>query len=466
MIHLNRAFFKKVISDALCMGKELPEKFTCVIDSRLIEVGDFFIALKGAHADGHDFIDAALVKGACGILMARERFESMSHLAKREDITIIAVPDVQQALLSVAAAWRAQFTYPVVGITGSVGKTSTKELLAHIIQKAGKKCIVSQGNQNTVLGIALTILRMRPEHEVAIFEMGISRRGEMARMAELACPTYAIITGVGHSHMEGLGSLMDIAGEKRDIFKFFKEDAIGIVQGDQAALAQIAYTHPIVKFGCKTINQVQARKIQVCGTTTRFILKLYGERYDVELQTNNMGRIFNTLAAAAAAYLLKIPSQIIVAAIQDPFVVARRYEQRSLKNQQGFVIDDAYNASPESMKAALLAFEKNEYKGKKIAIIGDMLELGVNSPFWHRQLGRLLRKVPSLQHVIFVGEHVKWAKKTAPLGLTCDIVPSWREAIEHLQRHLDATHLDTGSVILVKGSYGMGLSNLVEHIAS
>ena len=136
------------------------------------------------------------------------------------------------------------------------------------------------------------MLQMKPEHQVAIFEMGVSKRGEMARMAALVKPTTAIITAIGHSHMEGLGSLTDIAAEKREIFKYFKESNIGIINGDMPILANISYNHPIVKFGCKTTNQVQARKIQSNNTHTHFILKLYKDRFKIILDTNHSGRVY------------------------------------------------------------------------------------------------------------------------------------------------------------------------------
>lgn len=146
---------------------------------------------------------------------------------------------------------------------------------------------------------------------------------------------------------------------------------------------------------------------------------------------------------------------------KEPPLIEGRFEQRSLKNNKGIIINDCYNANPESMKAALLAFQKIETDAKKIAILGDMLELGLNSPFWHRQLGRFLRKVPSLNHVILVGDMMKWTKKTMPLGLTVVHVPNWKDAVELLEQTVDGK-----SVILVKGSRGMGLNNLVSSVAS
>jgi UDP-N-acetylmuramoyl-tripeptide--D-alanyl-D-alanine ligase len=461
-MRFDQHFFRSVVPEVLFSGAQMPDFCEMSIDSRHLTKGQLFVALKGNHVDGHDFIDDALKRGAGGLVISAEKKQVLDHLspALLQRIFVAVVPDPQEALLKLAAAWRAQFSYPVVGITGSIGKTSTKEMLAHILQLQGKRFIVSLGNQNTALGISLNILRMRQEHEIAIFEMGVSKRGEMGRMAELVQPTIAIITAIGHSHMEGLGSLSDIAHEKREIFKYFKEDNIGIINGDQPILSTVSYNHPIVRFGCKTINQVQARKIQSNNAQTHFILKLYKERHRIVLDTNHAGRVINALACAAAAYLLEIPQENIVKGIQAPLKIDGRFEQRQLKQAKGILINDCYNASPESMKAALLAFEKVESKGQKIAVLGDMLELGVNSPFWHRQLGRFLRKVPSLNHLILVGDFVKWTTATVPLGISFEHVPTWKEAAEVLKKRLERE-----AVILVKGSRSMQLSSLVNELA-
>ncbi|MGC2310708.1 MAG: UDP-N-acetylmuramoyl-tripeptide--D-alanyl-D-alanine ligase [Candidatus Babeliaceae bacterium] len=460
-MYFNKDFIFSVVKHVTYSGKDIQKFYGCSIDSRILKAGEIFVALKGSQVDGHDYVQEAVNRGAQGLIISETRKECLNVLtaAQRAELSIIIVTDTKQALIQLATAWRAQFTYPVVGITGSVGKTSTKELLSLILERAGKKFIASEGNQNTELGIALNILKMRADHEVAVLEMGINKRGEMAKMAALVKPTAGIITGVGHSHMEGLGSVIDIAAEKRDIFKYFKEDNIGIINGDQTILSNISYTHPIIKFGCKTINQIQARKMSV-QNHIKFILKIYNKRYAVTLPTNHIGRIYNVLANVAVSYLLDIPYESIIESIQQPFVVKGRFEQLVLKDGKGILIDDCYNASPESMKAALLAFEKLKVPGQKVAVLGDMLELGVNSPFWHRQLGRVLRKISSLQHVILVGVHIKWTKKTAPARLSIEMVASWQEAIERMEQ------LEGNVAVLVKGSHGMQLNKFVERYVS
>ncbi len=459
-MQFDERFITSAVPEAIFLATALSKDMHFSIDTRTLQPGDIFVAVPGVHADGHDFAVMALKNGAAGVIAQIDKKDIFSKLSAKDRAgkLIVLVPDTQRALCQLAAAWRAQFSYPVVGITGSVGKTSTKQLLTAMLDAHGVPYLVSQGNQNTSLGIALNMLRMRPEHQMAIFEVGISRRGEMAFLAALLRPTTAVITGIGHAHMEGLGSLADIALEKRDLFKYFTEHNIGIINGDQPLLARVAYAHPVIKFGTKTTNQIQARKIRLAGVHASFVLKLYKEKLPVTLGNPHQGAVFNALAATAAAYQLGVSSAAIVQGLQKPVPVSGRFEQRKIKATRGTIINDCYNANPESMKAALLAFQQVATDAQKIAVLGDMLELGVGSPFWHRQLGRFLRKVPSLTHVILVGKLVAWTKKTAPLGLSIETAPTWQEAIAKLE-----SRLHKESLVLVKGSHGMQLGNLVNH---
>lgn len=457
-MRLDEHFLQNALPEISFLYKVFPEDMNFCIDSRKLEKGDIFIALEGAKFDGHDFVAEVVKKGAAGLIIAHNKKHCLEKIPKTtlNNMLVIVVADTRTALLTLAKEWRSQFSYPVVCITGSVGKTSTKEMLCNILDVHGTLYTASAGNHNTALGLALSILAMREEHKVAIFELGINKRGEMAQLTAMAQPSMALITCIGHAHMEGLGSIADIAAEKRDIFSLFKEDNIGVINGDQPLLAQVSYSHPVVKFGSKTTNQIQARKIHYGSEHASLILKLYGEKFRIVLKTNHNGAVFNALAAISLAHLLKVPSQTIVDAIQMPLVVAGRFEQRPLKNGHGIMINDCYNASPESMKAALLALQKITTQSKKVAVLGDMGELGINGPFWHRQLGRFLRKVPTLQKVILVGSLVEWTKKTVPVGLLVEHAANWQEAASLLAKATD------NSLILVKGSRALELDKLVD----
>ncbi len=457
----NEQFLTEMLGAQVLSGKLKPGLNFCV-DSRLCKEGDLFVALQGNNIDGHSFLNDAIDAGASGLILAKNKKNIFDKIdAKRtKNLFVMLVDNPYDALITMARVWRQQFNCPVVGITGSVGKTSTCELISRMFNMNNISHLVTQENQNSQLGAALTLLRMRPEHEVAIIEMGVNHRGEMDRLASLVQPTIGLITAIGHSHMEGLGSISDIAAEKRDIFKYFKEDYIGVINGDQQELTRVAYRHPVVKVGQKTTNQIQARKIRLINNRIHCVLKLYGKKHSIIIPTNHHGIISNALSAAAVAHLLNIPNEIVIKAIQEPFVVAGRFEEKSLKGGTGIIISDCYNANPESMKAALLALQERSTSGKKIAVLGDMVELGANGPFWHRQLGRFLRKIPSLDHLVLVGDMMEWTKSTLPIGLSVEHVPTWQSAVSLLEKKLDAE-----TVVLVKGSNKIGLDNLVSKFA-
>lgn len=459
-MHFDEHFLKRTIPGAIISG-QLPRSVSFAVDSRFVERGDVFVALQGEHRDGHDFIKEAIAAGAIGALVAVESRTKYESFLLDKKITIIMVPDPFTALINLAHAWRTHFAYPVIGVTGSIGKTSTKEHIALLLTLAGKKVLVSRGNQNTQIGAALNIMRMTSDHDVAIFEMGISRRNEMALIARLVRPTIGIITKIGHSHMEGLGSLEDIAHQKKDIFCCFSNDNIGIINGDQPVLASMAFNHPVIKFGSKTTNHIQARKIRFVENTTRMTLKIYKDKYDVVLPKAHEAAISIALIMAAVGHILGIDHQVIIKAIQTPLVVSGRFEKKELKNGRGTLINDCYNASPESMKAALLAFERMPVRAQKIAVLGDMLELGPKSPFWHRQIGRFMHKLPSLKKVILVGNLVEWIEKTLPTGVEVIRVANWQEARDRLP----AVMGNREAIVLVKGSNGVGLLNLVKEYA-
>lgn len=458
-MRLDELFITTVIPEAQFCGKGVCALDRCVVDSRLVKPGDIFVACKGAFVDGHSFVEDAVKHGATGLMIAISQKQCLDVLSvdAREQVRVIMVPQVEAALVLLAKVWRAQFTCPVVGVTGSIGKTTTKELIAKMVTQSGSLCLMSAGNYNTVLGASLTLLKLKKEHACAVLEMGISLRGEMAQLADLIRPTHGVITTIAHQHMDGLGTLTDIAAEKRALFTYFKPDNIGFINGDQPLLANVSYSHPVVKFGLKTTNQIQARRVTSTGVSTSCTLKLYGDRYRLVLPTPHRGRLTNALAAAAVAYFLNVPHQVIQEVLASGEDVPGRFQAMPLCSGKGVLINDSYNANPESMKEALMAFDRLEVQGAKIAVLGDMLGLGAHTVFWHRQLGRSLQKTSTIRRAIFVGDAIRAIEQTVPRGLPYTIVSSWQEAVEILN-----DYVKDEVAILVKASHGVGLQNIVD----
>jgi UDP-N-acetylmuramoyl-tripeptide--D-alanyl-D-alanine ligase len=439
------------------------------IDSRLIQPGELFIPLPGANVDGHVFLEAVLKAGACGSLIGQHYVPELDKLdpSLLANKIFIIVPDVYTAFLALARQWRAQFTGPVVGITGSMGKTSTKEMVKNILDKAGIAAYASYKNFNTLIGISYNLLRVPSSASVVIQEVGISVKGEMREDVDLLRPNLGIITCIAPAHVAGLGgSLAAVCREKRQLFSFFSSQEIGIINGDQKILESLCYSHPIAKFGIKTKNQVQARRIDVKqnsdGTwVTHFMLKWYNEKANVCLQGNHPGILKNALAAATVAYFLKAPLSAIISGLETYKGFESRFEQKNLKNG-GVLFNDCYNANPDSMKASLNAFAQLESKGPKIAVLGDMLELGEREIYWHRHIGRFIAKMDPFDALILVGKRSKLIEQVIPGPRKKIWVADWQEAHKELTELLAQEKSEP--MILVKASHGIALDNMVKLI--
>jgi UDP-N-acetylmuramoyl-tripeptide--D-alanyl-D-alanine ligase len=462
---LNEAFLRKAIPYcSLLIGKNFVARDSSPsIDTRTIAPGDLFIALPGEHGDGHNFLPEAAKKGAIGFLIKQSNKNVLNKLSSLDNLIIILVPDPMEALIDLAKSWRKKFSYPVVGITGSIGKTTTKEMIHSILESANLPACVSYKNQNTLLGLCINILKMKKHHHAAILEIGISRLDEMEQKIDILRPNIGVITSIAHSHMEFLGQLPEIAKEKLKLFSLFGPGDIGIIFGDQELLDKAYYTHPVIRFGTRTKNLVQARKIRVELSeglpTTHFVLKLYKEKRNITLKTNHKGYVLNALAASALAHQLRIPLDHIVSGLQAYNGFEGRFERRKLKKNKGLLIHDCYNANPESMREALIAAHETSVSGQKVAVIGDMLELGEKAIFWHRQIGRVLSKTLSITEVILVGKLAKNIADTAPITANIEFASEWNEALEKLKPKLTGNNL-----VLVKGSLAMDLKNLVEKV--
>ncbi len=457
---IDAQFFTRVLPQISIHGL-FPIDANFTVDSRVVQKGDVYVAIVGARVDGHDFIGEALQKGAAGIIAnSSHQKELMKKYGKEfENKAIVFVRDSKQALIDIAYAWRSQFTYPVVAITGSVGKTTTKEMVRNILKEADKKFIVSSDNQNTLIGVSLNILKMKADHCAAVFELGISDVGSMKKLIELLRPNFAAITHVGHGHMQGLGDISQVAHEKREIFSKLQATDIGIINGDQAELSDVSYAHPVIRFGKKTTNQIQARKIVIKNNSISFIVKIYQNKYAVMLSTVNQVCVMNALCAIAVGKLLQISDKHLIQGIQQPVIVEGRFQ--ILPHWSGSVmIHDAYNSNPDSVKASLTAFEAYQTSFKKVLVLGDMMELGDQSNFWHRQLGRMTRKISNLDSIVLIGKHVEWTKKTIPIGVKTLKFDTIEDAFDMIKSML----LQKDKIFLFKASNSLRLWQLVKNL--
>lgn len=345
-----------------------------VIDSRAVEKGDFFVAYKGERVDGNDYITAALDKGAACCLASR--------LPQGETRPVIIVDDVQRALELICAQYRRSLSIPVIGITGSVGKTTAKEMVASVLSQR-YKVLKTDGNLNNQIGVPMTLSRIQPWHQVAVVEMGISGFGEMSALARVARPTAAVFTVIGHAHLEFLHDQDGVYKAKTEMLDYLPDGAPVIVNGDDERLAKMNWGNKIscgFGGGC----DLRAENVRSDGQAEYFDIAYDGRRIPVTVPAYGRHMVYAALEGAAVGFSLGLNDKEIAAGISAYKTVGRR----GIVTDTGriTVIDDSYNANPDSMRSSIESLA--ELSGRKICILGDMLEMGEDAPRMHRDLGR------------------------------------------------------------------------------
>jgi UDP-N-acetylmuramoyl-tripeptide--D-alanyl-D-alanine ligase len=359
------------------------EEFSNVtIDSREVSKGDIFIAIKGENFDGHKFVRGAIDKGAklC-IVHEKDQYENLSE----EDVSVILVKDTKRALLDLAAYYISTLDIKVIGITGSTGKTSTKDLMAAALSER-YNVFKTQGNFNNDIGLPLMIFKLDKTYEVAILEMGMSNLGEIDTLAKVAKPSIGVITNIGTSHLENLKTRENILKAKLEIANNFTKDNVLIINGDNDMLHDYnTNKYKIVKIGIDNDYNFKGCRIIINKDSIEFGVKENGKDADATIKVPVPGKhnVLNSLLAIAVARELKVTYEEIQKGIQNLESTSMRLDV--VKVDDYTIINDAYNASPDSMEAALDVLK--QYSGRRVAILGTMKELGDNSHRAHEQVG-------------------------------------------------------------------------------
>jgi len=430
-------------------------------DTRTLQEGNLFIALTGERFDGHDYLAAAAGGGASALLIRRSAAEKLAALT--HDLPAIGVLDTMRALGDVAHDWREKFPVPVAAVTGSSGKTTTKEMLASIASRS-RNVLATEGNFNNLVGLPLTLLRMRPEHQLAVVEMGTNSPGEIARLAVIAAPDIGLITNIGPAHLEGLGSLEAIREEKGELFQVMAGRGTAVINHDDPAIGILAerWRGNRISFGLRPGADVTARDIETAGPAgVRFQLVCEGAGHPVRLSSPGVHNVVNALAAAAAARALGFDGQEIAAGLAAFCPVPGRTEVRRLGNG-AFLIIDAYNANPSSVREALRTLRELRGAGRSFAILGDMLELGERAEQWHEEIGALLAEAEA--EAVFLKGTLIRATAAAAIreGLPVEKIAFFDEPEQVIDRL--RSQLKRSDWILVKGSRKMKMERITGEI--
>lgn len=430
-----------------------------VLDSRRLESGFCFIATRGERVDGHDFIGQALQKGALCVICER--------IPEGVSGNFILVKDSLLALQDIAAYYRKTLHIPVIGITGSVGKTSTKEFIAGVLSRKFR-VLKTEGNYNNEIGVPLTLLQIRPEHEIAVVEMGINHFGEMRRLSRMARPDVCVLTNIGECHLEFLGSREGVLRAKSEIFEYMQEYGMVYLNGDDDMLRNIerVKNKRPVTFGMKRRNDYYADEMVTHGLSGSSVTIHTGTgsfRATVNLPGEHMIR--NALAATAIGCQFGLSEEELKEGIEAVRPVGGR--SNIIQTEHFTLIDDCYNANPVSMRAALDMLAQAD--GRTVAILGDMGELGEKEVRYHKEVGAYAVQ-KHLTGLICVGSLCRFMYQggcKAKAKTLSNTFVQYYDTKEALLAGIESGGLlPSGATVLVKASHSMGFSQIMEILKS
>lgn len=435
----------------LCGSEEVCTE-TVSTDSNHIGEKCLFVPIIGERVDAHQFIDGAIDNGAVAVLTSE-------HDDMDSDIPYIRVDNTTMALQNLGRVYGEKMHIPKIGITGSVGKTTTKEMIACALS-AGMKVFKTSGNNNSQIGVPLTLLKIAKEDEIAVIEMGMSMPGEMIRLSKLLTLDCAVVTNIGVSHIEQLKTQDGICEEKFHIADALTKGGVVFLNGDDPVIMK--HRHELafdtVLFGLDADNDYRASDIKVCDGGINFNITVKdGSTYPARLNVLGVHNVRNALVSVAVAERYNIPVKDALAALEQYNGVSMRQEI-TVKDGITF-IDDSYNASPDSMKAGIDVLCSVDAQGKKIAVLADMLELGVKAREYHKEVGSHISK-SAVDELVLFGELAEAIGEGAALNAGIKITSfDSREAINsYLEKNLQP-----GDAVLFKGSRGMKLNECADY---
>jgi UDP-N-acetylmuramoyl-tripeptide--D-alanyl-D-alanine ligase len=424
-------------------------------DSRQATRGDLFVAIQGENFDGHSFVADAQANGAAGALVRHDRVEELLPVG----IPLIAVEDSLVGLQKLAAYWRTLYDVTVVGITGSLGKSSAKEVIAAVLSRSFET-IKSRASFNNEIGMPLTLMEINPDTEGAVLEFGGAYRfGEITELAELARPSIGVVTNVSHSHLQRMGSLEAIAETKAELPRSLPPDGVAVLNGDDFRVRAMAENTQarVVYFGLAPDCEVRARNVESHGLDgISFLLEMDGDEQHLNVPLIGAHSVHTVLAALSVGRALGMGLDEMLPGFEDSTIQLRLLTVPGINRST--IIDDTYNANPTSCLAALNLLDELE-ASRKVAIFGDILELGDFEDEGHRIVGR--RSAAVVQQLISVGPKARIIADAAlDSGLKPEQVIAFEDKVTAIERLPDL--IQEGDIILVKGSRGVKMEDVVD----
>jgi UDP-N-acetylmuramoyl-tripeptide--D-alanyl-D-alanine ligase len=445
--------------ELLCGDKTQGFEKIC-IDSRSIVPNDLFVAIVGEIHDGHAFISDVVEQGTRGLIVSSEKARDLPISAwQTRNIACVAVRDTTRALGDLAAFHRARTDVTVVAITGSNGKTTTRQMMVAVVARKFNT-LSTTGNYNNQIGVPLTLLRLAPEHRWAVVELGSNSPGEIARLAQICSADIGVITNVAPAHLEGLGSLDGVMREKEQLLDHLKAKGKAVLNADDRRVSKIAARtkKDVLFFGLSEKAAVRATAVNEKASGISFSLDLPQESLTVDLKAAGHFMVVNALAAAAVGHLLGLPAAEIKAGLETFEPAWGR--MNILQTASGIhVIDDTYNANPESMKAAITTLVSLRANNRSIFVAGDMLELGAQAESLHRQVG-VRAATANINKLLVTGDYadaVADGAKKAGMKSENIFTGSQGKILNALK-----DSLKPGDWVLVKGSRGAHMDTIVE----
>jgi len=424
-------------------------------DTRTIQEGQLFIPLIGENFDGHKFIQDAALKGAAAVIT------QYPHIGVPDEIPVILVKNTLTALQDIAMFHRKRFNIPIVAVTGSTGKTTTKDMIYYVLSQR-YKVLRTEGNLNNEIGLPHTLLRLSETHEIAVVEMGMNGFGEIHRLAEIARPQIGIITNIGVSHIEKLGSKENILKAKMELFDFFTPQCTAILNGDDKLLQGIGdkLPFPVEYFGTGEHVDYRASQINADDEKISYKINIKDTSYSIDINVPGIHNIYNSLAAIAVGLHFGLRIDEIQEGLKHFKPGAMRLNIINT-NDNIKIIDDVYNASPDSMTASIAILSQSKGK-RKIAVLGDMLEMGHYSEKAHRDVGAVVAEY-GIDILITRGRDSRWIGEQAKeLGMNTECIHNCVDNEDVI--NLLGTIIKEGDTILVKGSRGMKMEEIVSYL--